>query len=138
MATVTKRTWTTARGEKKEGWRVAYTDADGERRFVQKRTKREADAYRIKVEGEVVAGLHTPDANSITVADAADVWLAAAEAGGCDRSTLKTYGEIVSAHIKPLVGTEKLSRLSAPKVVAFRDALMETRSHAMAAKAVRH
>lgn len=128
MATVTKRG---------NSFRVAYTDADGNRRFVQKKTKREADAYRIKVESEVVMGIHTPDAASVTVAAAADVWLAAAE-GSCDRGTVKTYGEIVRCHIKPLLGTEKLSRLSGPKVVAFRDALMQTRSHAMTTKAMRH
>lgn len=138
MATVIKRTWTDAKGRAKEAWRIAYTDADGVRRKVQKATKREADAYRIKVEGEVSIGVHTPDATSVTVAAAAAIWVAAAEAGGCDRATLKGYREIVRGHIVPLIGAEKLSRLTGPKVVAYRDSLMATRSHAMATKAIRH
>lgn len=138
MATVKKRVWTTAKGEKREAWRVSYTDRDGKRQHKQLELKRDADAYRIKVEGELVQGIHTPDAQSVTVGDAADVWISASEANGCGRGTIKTYKEIVSGHIKPLLGSEKLSRLSAPRVVEFRDAMLATRSHAMAAKAVRH
>lgn len=138
MATVKKRTWSTAKGEKREAWRVSYTDRDGQRLRKQFELKRDADAYRVKVEGELAQGIHTADARSATVTEAADIWIAACEAGGCDRGTLKTYREIANRHIKPQLGSEKLSRLSAPRVVEFRDAMMLTRSHAMAAKAVRH
>ena len=138
MATVKKRTWTTVSGERREAWRVSYTDGNARRHHKQFDLKRDADAYRIKVEGEIAQGVHTPDASSLTIGQAADVWIAACEAGGCDRSTLKTYREIVDVHIRPQIGSEKLSRLSAPRVVQFRDALMATRSHAMASKAIRH
>jgi len=138
MATIKKRRWQTSKGERREAFRVSYTDSVGERHHRQFDLKRDADAYRIKVESEIALGVHTPDANSLTIGEAADIWLAACEAGGCDRGTLKTYGEIVNVHIRPHLGNEKLSRLSAPKVVQFRDAMMATRSHAMAGKAVRH
>lgn len=138
MATVKKRAWTTASGEKREAFRVAYTDRDGKRQFKQFPLKRDADAYRVKVEAELTQGIHTPEGKSFTVAEAANVWLASCEANGCDRGTLKSYREIANRHIKPEVGSEKLSRLSAPRVVEFRDTMMLTRSHAMAAKAVRH
>jgi integrase len=138
MATVNKRSWTTPSGERREAWQVTYVDRDGSRQRKQFALKRDAEAYRIKAESEVAQGIHTPDARSVTVGDAAAVWLAACEANGCDRGTLKTYGEIVNRHIKPTIGGEKLSRLSAPRVVEFRDAMMQTRSHAMASKAVRH
>lgn len=138
MGTVAKRFWTDSKGRKKEAWRVSYTDRYGERHHKQFDLKRDADAYRIKVEGELAQGLHTPDANSLTIGQAADVWIASCEASGCDRGTLKTYGEIVNVHIRPQLGNEKLSRLSAPRVVQFRDAMMATRSHTMASKAVRH
>lgn len=138
MATVKKRTWTTSAGEKKEAFRVSYTDRSGKRQHKQFPLKRDADAYRIKVEAEIAQGIHTPDARSVTVSEAADVWLASCEASGCDRGTLKTYREIANRHIKPQIGAEKLSRLSAPRVVEFRDAMMLTRSHVMAGKAVRH
>jgi len=138
MATVKKRKWVTAKGERREAWRIRYVDQHGQTRTRQFDLKRDADAFRVKAEGEVAAGIHTPDSTSSTVGQAADIWLAAAETNGCDRGTLKTYGEIVRCHIGPLIGAEKLSRLTSPKVVAFRDALVETRSHAMASKAVRH
>lgn len=138
MATVKKRAWTTAAGEKREAFRVSYTDRTGKRQHKQFTLKRDADAYRIKVEAELAQGIHTSDAKSATVAEAADVWIASCEASGCDRGTLKTYREIANRHIKPQIGNEKLSRLSAPRVVEFRDAMMVTRSHAMANKAVRH
>lgn len=138
MATVKKRTWSTSAGEKREAWIVSYTDREGSRQRKQFPLKRDADAFRIKAEGEVASGIHTPDAKSVTLGDAADIWLKACAANGCDRGTLKTYTEIVNRHIRPQLGNEKLSRLSAPRVVEFRDAMMETRSHAMASKAVRH
>lgn len=138
MATVKKRAWTTAAGETREAFRVSYTDRSGKRQHKQFTLKRDADAYRIKVEAELAQGIHTPDARSLTVAEAADVWIAACEASGCDRGTLKTYREIANRHIKPQIGNEKLSRLTAPRVVEFRDAMMVTRSPAMAGKAVRH
>jgi integrase len=137
MATVKKRAWTTATGEKREAFRVAYTDRDGKRQFKQFPLKRDADAYRVKCEAELLHGIHTPEAKSVTVAEAANVWLASCEAGGCDRGTLKTYREIAN-HVTAELGSEKLSRLSAPRVVEFRDKMMLTRSHPMAAKAVRH
>jgi integrase len=138
MATVKKRTWTTARGEQKQAWRVSYTEVSGKRWHKQFDLKRDADAYRVQVEGELVRGVHTPDATSVTVGRAADIWIGSCEAAGCDRGTLKTYREIVGRHIRPHLGEEKLSRLSGPRVIEFRDALMATRSHAMASKAVRH
>lgn len=138
MASVTKRAWTDTKGRRKEAWRVSYTDASGERRHVQRRTKKDADAYALTVEMEKRLGVHVPDADSLTIEDGAKVWLTTAEADGCDRGTIKSYREIVNNHIVPLLGAKKLTRLTGPEVVAFKDALLMTRSRAMSAKAVRH
>jgi len=138
MATVKKRAWTTGKGDRKEAWRVRYVDQHGVTRTRQFDLKRDADAFRITAEGEVVSGVHTADRASVTVSEAASIWIAAREADGCDRGTLKTYSEVVNRHIIPLIGTEKLSRLTGPKVVDFRDALLATRSYVMASKALRH
>ncbi|PKP91924.1 MAG: site-specific integrase [Alphaproteobacteria bacterium HGW-Alphaproteobacteria-16] len=137
MATVKKRSWRTAKGETKEAWRVRYVDQTGKTRTRQFDLKRDADAFRVRAEGEVVAGIHTADSTSITVAEAANIWIANAENNGRERGTLKAYREMSERHIKPLLGKEKLSRLSAPKVVTFADAMTSTRSIAMAGKAVR-
>jgi integrase len=137
MATVKKRRWITGRGEQREAWRVRYVDQHGETRTRQFDLKRDADAFRVKAEGEVVAGIHTADSASVTVSEACDIWIAAAENNGRERGTIKSYREIADLHIKPLLGKEKLSRLAAPKVVTFADAMISTRSIAMASKAVR-
>lgn len=137
MATVRKRTWETPTGERREAWRVRYVDQHGKTRTRQFHLKRDADAFRVKAEGEVATGVHTADSTSATVAEAASIWITNAEGAGLDRGTLKSYREMAELHIKPLLGSERLSRLSAPKVVTFADAMIATRSIAMASKAVR-
>lgn len=137
MATVRKRAWKTPAGESREAWRVRYVDQAGKTRTRQFDLKRDAEAFRIKAEGEIAAGVHTADRASITVAAAAKAWIAAAELREVERGTLKAYREIVASHIVPMIGDAKLSRLSAPDVAAFRDALKQTRSTAMTRKAVR-
>lgn len=137
MATVRKRAWITSTGDRKEAWRVRYVDQTGTTRTRQFDKKREADAFRIQTEGEVATGTHTPDRASVTVAAAVDIWIATAEANDRERGTLKSYRELAERHIKPLIGAEKLSRLTMPKVEAFADSMKATRSVAMASKAVR-
>ncbi len=89
-----------------------------------------------KLDGKLAGG-GTPDSQSITVEAAAQLWIAKAEAEGRERSTIKQYKELSRLHIVPLIGAQKLSRLSMPTVEAFRDGLVATRSRAMAGKAVR-
>lgn len=137
MATIRKRSWTTCAGGQKAAWCVDYRDASGARRAKQFARKKDADAWLTQAAWEVLRGVHTPDSESITVAEAADLWIAKAEAAGRERGTVKQYRELASLHIKPLLGAERLSRLSMPKVEAFADALQQTRSKAMASKAVR-
>lgn len=137
MASVKRRSWTTAAGEKREAWRVSYTDGDGKRRHKQFTLKRDADAYRIKVEGEVNLGIHTADAASVTVGEACDIWVKKGEADDLEWGTLKQRRELVRLHIKPLLGGEKLSRLTMPKVEAFKDTMITTRSRVMAGKVIR-
>lgn len=137
MSSIRKRSWTTPKGEKRDAWRVRYVDNEGKGRTRQFDRKREAEVFRTKVDGEVAAGIHTPDTASITIDEACDLWIKTAEANGRERSTIKQYREWTELHIKPLIGFERLSRLSMPRVEAFKDELLKTRSPAMAGKAVR-
>src|SRR5947209_370290 len=137
MAAIKKRRWLTGKGEWKEAWRLRYTDGSGKERSKQFDRKGDAEAYRLKSGWEIVQGIHTPDAASITVADAFKLWIARARKEELERSTIKSYDEIGRLHILPLLGAEKLSRLTMPAVKGFIDALLETRSKAMAGKAVR-
>ena len=137
MATIKKRRWRTGSGEWKEAWRLRYVDATGTERQKQFDRKGDAEAYRIKVGWEVSQGTHTPDSASITVGKAADLWIERARQQELERSTIKSYEEIARLHIKPFIGSEKLSKLTMPVVQAYLDALLGTRSKAMAGKAVR-
>jgi len=137
MATVKRRAWRTAKGERKEAWRVRYIDQHGVTRTRQFDLKRDAEAYRVKAESEVLYGTHTADSVSITVREAADLWISTAQGNRLDAGTIKSYRELARLHVVPLIGSEKLSRLTQPKVVAFADALKATRSLAMTSKAVR-
>src|SRR5262249_51511356 len=96
------------------------------RRHRQFRTKREADCFHTKARTEVAAGVHTPDSASITVAEAADLWLDRCERDALERSTILAYRQHVELHIVPYLGTTKLSRLSVPAVNAFRDQILDT------------
>ncbi len=133
MATVRKRTW---RSGDTEGtaWIVSYTDQDGDRRTKQFKTKREADAYNVEAQHQDSQGTHTADSASVTVAEAAERWIKGREIDGVERATLAQYRQNIDLHINPLVGNVKLSRLTTPRVNAFKEALLETRSRAMAAK----
>lgn len=134
---IRKREWTTPSGETKTAWLVDYKDQKGKRRARQFLRKRDADEFRVRAEGEIASGIHTADRASITVAQAADLWIAKADLRKRDRGTLKAYRELRDLHIVPLIGDQKLSRLTTPDVVTFRDTLLETRSPAMVRKAVR-
>lgn len=137
MATIKKRRWRSGSGEWKEAWRLRYVDAAGKERQKQFDRKGDAEAYRIKVGWEVSQGTHTPDSASVTVAKAADLWIERARQLELERSTIKSYDEIARLHVEPFIGSEKLSKLTMPTVQAYADALLETRSKAMAGKAIR-
>src|SRR4029077_5554494 len=81
---VRKRTWTNRDGSQGEAWVVNYTDRGGVRRLKSFERKRDAESFEIAVAGEVRAGLHVPDSQSIMVAEAARLWLESCEAAGLE------------------------------------------------------
>lgn len=137
MASIRKRTWAAPNGDTKQAWIVDYRDGAGARRFKQFARRKDADAWLTQAAWEVSKGVHTADSQSVTVKEAADIWVKAAENNDRERGTVEQYKALRDLHIVPLIGAERLSRLSQPKIEAFRDQLLETRSKAMAAKAVR-
>jgi len=137
MPSIRKRSWVTPAGEEKTAWLVDYRDSAGKRRAKQFARKRDAEAWSTQAAWEVSKGVHTADSQSITVAQAADLWIQAAEAKDRERSTIKQYKEWAELHIKPLIGSKRLSQLSMPAVETFKDVLLQTRSPAMAGKVVR-
>lgn len=128
MASIRKRTLPS--GEIR--WLVDYRDLAGKRRAKMFITKRDADTYLVKARAEVAAGTHVADSQSVTIADAADLWVECGERDHLEATTVRQRRQHVDLHIKPLLGLTKLSRLTAPAVQNFVDKLLETRSRAMA------
>ena len=137
MTAIRKRSWTTPTGETKTAWLVDYRDQAGKRRAKQFARKKEAEDYADRARTEVRQGTHTHDRDSITVAVAADLWIAAAETEGLERSTTKRYRELNRLYIKPRLGELKLTALTKPLVQDFRLELLQTKSRAMAGKVLR-
>jgi integrase len=117
---------------------VDYRDGAGARRSKQFTRKRDAEAWITRAAWEVSRGVHTADSQSVTVEQAGNIWLARGEADNLERATLQNYRAILNRHIAPLIGAERLSRLTMPLVRTFADRLLETRSRATAARALHH
>ena len=121
LASVRKREWTSPKGEAKSAWVVDYLDQVGKRRLKTFARKKEAEAYVATAVVEVRSGLHTPDSQSITVAEATKLWLSSC--GALERTTLDSYRNHVELHITPYLGRVKLSQLTGPMVREFEDKL---------------
>src|SRR5262245_41703235 len=131
---VRKRVWKTRHGERKEAWLVDYRDQSGERHIQTFNKKREADGFHATVNVDVRQGIHTPHTKSITVAKAAEDWIAFIELEGRERSTVNQYRQHVKYHINPRLGREKLAKLTTPRINKFRDDLLANLSRVHAKK----
>jgi len=127
--------------ETKTAWVADYFDQNidtdhpyGRRHIKTFTTQRAAKAWLAKAQQEVNQGTHTPESDSITVAEAAEIWLERAELEGLERSTIQQYRNHVRRHINPLIGGQKLARLSTPAIEAYRDQLLKNCSRMMARK----
>lgn len=134
---IRKRQWIAPDGTAKQAWLVDYRDQAGKRRAKQFLKKKDAEAWLVGAAWQVSQGLHTADSQSVTVAVAAKLWIAKAEAEGRERGTVDQYRRLANLHIVPLLGSERLSKLTRPSIEAYRDELVKTRSKVMAGKAVR-
>jgi integrase len=114
----------TSRGEFKEAFVVDYVDQGGKRHLRTFDKKKAADAFHVTVRSEIRDGLHTADADSITVAEAGRFWLLTAEQDKLERATIAGYRQHLDSHIVPRLGHVKLSRLSAPMIRSFVDKLL--------------
>src|SRR5712692_896447 len=120
---VRKRKWTTSKGEEREAWIVDYADQEGGRHIETFDRKKDADARHAEVNVDVKAGTHVAPSKSVTVKEAGESWIVAANAHGLERATVKQYREHVDQHIVPFIGSLKLSEISAQTVRKFEDRL---------------
>jgi integrase len=147
MASIRKRAWTTTKGEKRIAWAVDFADASGHRERRQFATRREADAFRVEIEGQLRAGTFRPEAAKVTVKEAADLFLDHCDGRMKRRERMTRHNfavyeghvrnyicpelrrhaeEKLAARLKAFdggVGATKLAQLTASKVSDFRDRL---------------
>jgi integrase len=117
---VRKRKWTTSKGETKEAWLFEHA-VDGVRKYETFARKEDAKKRQAQVTVDIDKGVHVKP-NKVTVADAGEKWIADAE-GRLERATIETYRQHLDQHIKPFVGSLKLSQLTVPNVRDFMDKL---------------
>jgi integrase len=144
MATIRKRTWTNADGTKMVAFQLSYIDGNGTRHRTQFNTKAEANDERIRIEGELAAGVAVPAEEAITVAVGAAKFIAdfkkltvPDDQGRTrrERSTLKQYDSHVRLHIKPYaIAAIQVQKLTGPDCMAYARALEEKLSIEMAKK----
>jgi integrase len=130
MATVRRR----IRNGKEEGWIVDYFDQNKKRHIETFDRKRDAVAWLASTTIEVKRGIHTPENKSLTVAEAAKLWLERADTEKLETATRKQYATHIKLHIVPRIGNEKLALLSAPRIEKFKDELLKNGSRQMASK----
>jgi integrase len=119
---VRKRIWTNSEGEQ-EAWIVDYVDQAGTRAIKTFKKKKDADAYHDSVRTDVRAGVHVSPSKSITVKEAADLWIKASEANSLERTTVDQYRQHLEFHINPHIGRMKLTDFNAHAVRTFEDKL---------------
>jgi integrase len=110
MATVRKRSRIASDGEAKVTWLADYVDQHGYRHNKTFTTQKAAKAWLVTAQGEVARGTHTPEAASITVTEAAALWLKKGELEKLERSTLRQYRNHIDLHIAPAIGAARLAR----------------------------
>lgn len=135
---IRKREWTTPAGRKRSAWQVDYKDSQGARRSKQFDLKRDAEAWLTNTAHEVSRGVHTADSQSITVDQAIVEWLAARKADGVEGGTYVAYEAIARNHISPLLGSERLNRLTKPMIEQFKKNLLASRTRPQATRALTH
>ena len=119
---VRKRKWKTRLGEARAAWVVDYVDRQGDRHIETFAKKKEADVRHAEVNVDVQTGVHVPASKSVTLAEAAEIWLEAAKLEGLERGTLLQYQGHLK-HILPVLGRVKLSDLASADVATFADGL---------------
>jgi integrase len=141
MATVRERIYHQGTPKQKRVWIVDYFSPDKtgklKRHIRTFEKKGDAIAERKKIETEIDKGIHTPERESITVAEAGELWIKQAEMDGLERSTVRQYRQHLNLHIKPFLGAKKLSALTTKSIQDLRNKLIaEGRSRDMAKRVI--
>lgn len=115
-------------------WQADYRDGSGKRRSKQFAKKGEADAFLARAQHEVGKGTHVADSASATINEVAKLWQDRALEDGLERTTRDQYRQHADLHIKPVLGSQKVSKLTTPAIQKFADDLVKKVSRAMVKK----
>jgi integrase len=142
---VRKRSWTTRGklnpetgerepGEQREAWIVDYTDQRGDRHIESFARKKDADARHSEVKVDVKKGVHVAPSKSITLKEAGQNWIEAAE-HELERTTVDQYRQHLRFHLLPFIGARKLTDITTDAVLDLEARLRkEGRSKVMVRK----
>jgi integrase len=114
MASVGKQKWT-YKGTTKTSWMVRYLDSSGVRRGKSFAFKREADAFRMKVEREIERGEHVAASAALTVKSICEQFIRVQEDrvsdGRIGRGRLRNIKMAIDKSINPRLSARKMQEL---------------------------
>lgn len=125
MATVTKRIRHRSGREPLSTWVAWYVDQNGRRRNKTFATKKDARVWLDPTVIEVADGVHTPSSDSITIAEAGELWIGQGKTDGLETSTLVQYRQHLDLHITPFIGRIKLAELKPAHLQSLRNRLID-------------
>ncbi len=124
MAHIRARTWKNADGSSNKGFELTYADLQGKRFTKTFKTKRDAEAERIRVENEIENRNHVTSRASRSVIDGLRAWLSYMEElqrnGKRERSTVAKYRSHIEYHIaKTTLAPIIMSEITNPDMQLF-------------------
>lgn len=130
MASIRKRKWRNADGQVTTAWAVSFVDRQGQRERRQFPTKKEADAFRIEIEGQLLSGKYRGEALKAPLSKVCEDYLVYCE-GRMERGERMTRHNLAvyKGHIWNYICPDPKRHSDdkkAPRLVAFADGLGDT------------
>lgn len=136
MASIRRITWPSPRdGKPVSNWQASYKDSHGKRRAKSFKKKTDAKAFLDRVNRELQTGTHTPERETVTFAEAAELYLNA-KANTVEASTLTTYRHEVGYAVGEF-GHYKLTQLTQPMIECRTSEWLAKWSYGIAASCLR-
>jgi integrase len=108
---------------RKSPFYYSYRDRNKIQHRLWYRTERAAKAEQLRISNEIGTGVHTPKHQSITVADACDMWLQECAENNLAPGTMRGYRGHVKRYVIPMLGEYKLSELKMSHIKQFANAI---------------
>lgn len=141
MASVAKRKWT-HKGVQKEAWECRYFDQGGSRRSKTFDLKKDADAFKRKVEREIEDGTHVAASASKTVGDVITDYLTEVHTrerdGRIGTGHAKRQHMVCRLYLQPAIGRKLIRDLTMEDVSSLYQGMVGKGLHARSAKQYLH